>query len=416
MKYILSTIITGLLGAGLSLAALPVVSNVTSSQREGTKLVDISYDVADADNDQLKIRIEISSDGGVNYSVPAFSLTGAIGDNITPGVGKTIVWDAESDWDGEYTDEMKVKVIASDAKGLPGLEWGNEVPPGGFLMGQDGGAEGGGPSRHVNIPWSCWLSKYEITNAQYAEYLNIALSAGEIYRSGTSYVAAVAGKYSDIPEHALLIRLDDDYDIRWSVNKLSPVTGRENRPVSVTWYGALAFALHYGYDLPTTAEWEKAARGPDHDDEDEHLVYPWGNTISGGYANYDYNGDPFDYNSNSYYHEKTPVGYFDGNQTPFGPDTANGYGLYDVIGNVSEWTRTSPTSIEIYPQEENLSYLANVYGNGDSMRIHRGGYEDSSHSSVNLKIYYQASKSKSTFSTSPYSMQETGFRVIRRSN
>ena len=425
MKYTLSIIITGLLGVGLASAALPVVSNVTSSQRSGTKLVDITYDVADADNDQLKIRIEISSDGGVNYSVPAFSLTGAVGDNITPGTGKTIVWDAENDWDGEYSDEMKVKVIASDAKGLPGLEWGNEVPPGGFLMGQDGGAEGGGPSRHVNIPWSCWLSKYEITNAQYAEYLSIALSAGEVYRFGTTEMRAVAGKYSGIPADALLIRLDNDYDIRWSVNKLSPVTGRENRPVSVTWYGALAFGLHYGYDLPTTAEWEKAARGPDHDDEDEHRIYPWGDTLGGGYANYTLttsgsgNGDPYDISRYSeHYSEKTPVGYFDGNQTPFGPDTANGYNLYDVVGNVAEWTRTSPTTIETYPQEESLIYLANVYGNGDTDRICRGGYEGSGYDSsiVELQLYYQKSVDKDSFSTPSSHMQETGFRVIRRSN
>lgn len=409
-SYLLLSLLT--LGAlTTAQAALPVVSNVNSTQRSGTKLVDITYDVADDDSDPLKVRVEISSDSGANYSVPAFSLTGDIGDNVTPGTGKAIVWDAEADWDGEYSDEMRIKVIASDAQGLPGLEWGNEVPPGGFLMGQDGGEEGGGPSRHVNIPWSYWLSKYEITNAQYAEYLNIAMAAGEVYRVGTTSMKANFGIYSGIPGGSLLLNLSNDYDIRWSVNKVAPITGREDRPVSVTWYGALAFALHYGYDLPTTAEWEKAARGPDNDDENEHLVYPWGNTISGGYANYYYNGDPYDFNNQSYYREKTPVGYFDGNQTPFGPDTANGYGLYDVIGNVAEWTRTSPTSIETYPQEEDLSYSENLHG-ADGNRIHRGGYEGDS--TGYLKLYYQNSRSKSSFSTSTSSMQPTGFRVIRR--
>ena len=155
-------------------ATLPVVSNVTASQRAGTKIVDIHYDVADADGDTLKIRVEVSDDAGVHYSIPAFSLTGAIGDNIVAGTGKVIVWDASVDWDGEYSDKMRVKVIAVDGKGLPGLEWGSEVPAGGFLMGQDGGAEGTGPSRHVNIPWSYWPSKYEVTNDQYREFLNTA--------------------------------------------------------------------------------------------------------------------------------------------------------------------------------------------------------------------------------------------------
>lgn len=389
-------------------AALPVVSNISSTQRSGTKLVDITYDVADADGDPLKVRVEISSDSGANYSVPAFSLTGDIGDNVTPGTSKAIVWDAEADWDGEYSDEMRVKVIASDAQGLPGLEWGNEVPPGGFLMGQDGGEEGGGPSRHVNIPWSYWLSKYEITNAQYAEYLNIAMAAGEVYRVGTTSMKANFGIYSGIPGGSLLLNLSNTADIRWSVNKLAPITGREDRPVSVTWYGALAFALHYGYDLPTTAEWEKAARGPDHDDEDEHLIYPWGNSISGGYANYRSSGDPYDNSSGFQYYEKTPVGYFDGNQTPFGPDTANDYGLYDLIGNVAEWTRTAPTAVESYPQEESLSFSNNAHTISSNARITRGGSETDFGSSAYFTLYYQRTATRSSYSV------DNGFRVIRR--
>ena len=408
MKKTSALIIFSVLAACGAHAALPAVSNVSSSQRADSKLVDITYDVADTDGDPLKIRIEISSDGGVNYSVPAFTLTGDIGDDVTPGTSKAIVWDAEADWDGEYSDEMRVKVIASDAQGLPGLEWGNEVPPGGFLMGQDGGEEGGGPSRHVNIPWSYWLSKYEITNAQYAEYLNIAMAAGEVYREGTTSMKANFGVYSGIAGGSLLLNLSNDYDIRWSVNKLAPITGREDRPVSVTWYGALAFSLHYGYDLPTTAEWEKAARGPDHDDENEHFIYPWGNSISGGYANYYANGDPYDYNNGQLsYRAKTPVGYFDGNQTPFGPDNANDYGLYDLIGNVAEWTRTAPTSIESYPQEESLSFSGNAYTISGN-RITRGGDGSDSSSSAYFKLYYQRSATLSSYSV------DNGFRVIRR--
>ena len=55
---------------------------------------------------------------------------------------QVIVWNAGVDWDGEYSPLMRVKVIASDSRGYPGLQWGQEVPPGGFLLGQDGGAEG----------------------------------------------------------------------------------------------------------------------------------------------------------------------------------------------------------------------------------------------------------------------------------
>ena len=387
-------------GCSAAFAAVPVVSNVTSQQRAGTKFVDITYNVADADGDLLKIRIEVSSNAGTTYSVPASSLSGAVGDNITPGTGKQIVWNAGADWDGEYSPQMRVKVIASDAKGLPGLAWGNEVAAGGFLMGQDGGVEGSGPSRHVNIPWSFWLSKYEIRVDQYCEYLNIALAAGKVLRNGQTSVTSAVALFGGAPANALLLNLGDTVDIRWNVNKFEPVIGMSDRPFSVTWYGALAFAMYYGYDLPTTAEWEKAARGPNNDDEGEHLIYPWGNAITGGYANYNY---IYWYAIGGNY--KSPVGYYNGNQTPFGPNNANGYGLYDVIGNVSEWTRSLNTTIETYSQQESLLAGHNVLNT--SNKIMRGGNCRSDSSSASIWV-------RSANDPADYIYYQYGFRVIRR--
>ena len=398
---IIAAALCGWFGCSAAFAAVPVVSNVTSQQRVGTKLVDITYNVADADGDPLKIRIEVSSNAGTTYNVPASSLSGAIGDNITPGTGKQIVWNAGVDWDGEYSPQMRVKVIASDAKGLPGLAWGNEVAAGGFLMGQDGGVEGSGPSRHVNIPWSFWLSKYEIRNDQYCEYLNIALAAGKVLRNGQTSVTSAGALFSGSPNNALLLNLGDTYDIRWNVNKFEPVTGLSDRPVSVTWYGALAFAMYYGYDLPTTAEWEKGARGPNNDDEGEHQIYPWGNAISAGLANYSYSYSV----NNGNITGKSPVGYYNGNQTPFGPNNANGYGLYDVIGNVAEWTRSLDTTIETYSQQESLTASHNNLLN-TSNRLVRGGHFTSG--AAYLPIYLRYVDTPINYST------QTGFRVIRR--
>ncbi len=347
----------------------PAITNVRASQREGTKLVDIYYDAADADNDRLKVRIEISDNDGAKYSVPAFSLTGDIGEGIAPGVNKHVVWDAGTDWDGEYSDQMRVKVFAIDAQGFPGMEWGNEVPPGGFLMGQDGGTEGSGPSRHVNIPWSYWLGKYEVTAQQYCDFLNATLNLGYIKRENTTNVLATAAMPFDYAckEGALLCSTGDSKPIRWNVNKFECTTeASKNLPANVTWNGAIAFARFYGYDLPTDAEWEKAARGPGNSGAGTHSKYPWGNEMSSSYANIT---------------PQTvimPVGFYDGNQTPVGPDTANGYGLYDVIGNAPEWTLSCESDIEQYPLEESLinsihnpfqlvlrttgsSYIANTY-------------------------------------------------------
>lgn len=335
----------------------------------------IYYDAADADGDALKIRVEISDNDGAKYSVPALTFTGDIGEGVTPGANKHIVWDAGTDWDGEYSDQMRVKIYAIDAQGFPGLEWGNEIPPGGFLMGQDGGAEGSGPSKHINIPWSYWLSKYEITVGQYCDFLNAAYQAGNIYLEGTSKVRSRGSSVFEGYCNAgtLLCDIGDSYGIRWNVNNFEIVGDRANHPALVTYYGATAFARFYGYDLPTDAEWEKAARGPDNDDQDEHLCYPWGNMSSSAYANMT--------TSDSSASSMKSVGYYNGNQTPVGPDTINGYGLYDIIGNAAEWTRTSyATSVNNYETQESLTSPWNIpfrYGyNTSDSRIYRGRGSD----------------------------------------
>ena len=265
-------------------------------------------------------------------------------------MGKHIVWDAGTDWDGEYSDQMRVKVFAIDAQGFPGMEWGNEVPPGGFLMGQDGGAEGSGPSRHVNIPWSYWLGKYEVTAQQYCDFLNAALSAGIVEKMGVTGVCANASMPAEYacPDRSLLCNIGDDTPLRWNVNKFEPTTENTRYlPANVTWHGAISFARFYGYDLPTAAEWEKAARGPLTGRAGTHMKYPWGDTISPSYANI------------SPSVSVVPVGRYNGNQVPVGPDTKNGYGLYDIVGNAPEWTLSTGVDVESYPQEENLDDEAN---------------------------------------------------------
>ncbi|MBI9032232.1 SUMF1/EgtB/PvdO family nonheme iron enzyme [bacterium] len=95
----------------------PIISNITAEQaNDGSKLVDIYYDLFDANNDPCDIELLISDDNGVSYSFTPDSanLSGHIGSDITPGNNKHIIWDAGNESQDFSAENYYFKIRAED--------------------------------------------------------------------------------------------------------------------------------------------------------------------------------------------------------------------------------------------------------------------------------------------------------------
>jgi formylglycine-generating enzyme required for sulfatase activity len=209
------------------------------------------------------------------------------------------------------------------------------IPAGEFLMGLH--------NHETKVDYNYEIMVTTVTNAQYAHYLNEALADGTIkivddhvvgYYPGDEFHGyrheeeIAAGDWLHVPLSEPGLRLTRNGD------RFEAVSGYENHPmVHVTWFGAKAYCEFYDGRLPTEVEWEKAARGTD------GRSFPWGEEIERENANFYSSHDLFEKIVGGL-GDTTPVGFYngktyDGYQTL---DSASPYGLYDMAGNVWEWT------------------------------------------------------------------------------
>lgn len=216
------------------------------------------------------------------------------------------------------------------------------VSGGTFTMGRNDGDLYERPA-HTVVVKPFFIDTYEVTLEDYAKFMR-------------------ATGHAPPPELRASPTLEPVMQADWK----KPVTG-------VTWNDAQAYASWAGKRLPTEEEWEFAARGTD------GRLYPWGGKWQQGSAN-----------ANSATRSKTVVGEFKGT-SPFG--------LYDMVGNVWEWTATD---LSAYPGGS----LSPDLPPGDLKVIRGGSYESTKDFATTT---YRTGWPK----TGAKTYDQTGFRCVK---
>ena len=187
------------------------------------------------------------------------------------------------------------------------------IPAGVFMMGYSEGLDDEKPPHEVDLP-EYSIDLFEVTNAEFAAFVEATGFQTEAEQAGSSRA--------------------------WRDERAD---GEDSHPVvRVSWKDAIAYCEWAGKRLPSEAEWEKAARGA------EALIYPWGNEYVTGRAN----------GRDTGIRGTVAVGSYGDGVSP--------YGVFDMAGNVREWT-ADPGYLP-YPGNTTPSAYY-----GEELRVLRGG-------------------------------------------
>lgn len=212
------------------------------------------------------------------------------------------------------------------------------IEGGRFLMGTndwDGfGQDQEGPVQEVAVK-DFYIDRYAVTNAEFAKFVKDTGYITEAEKFGSSFVfhLLLSEEVKKMSQHVL--GTPWWYDIRgayWAKPEgpSSTFEGRENHPViHISWNDAIAYCGWAGKRLPTETEWEYAGRGGL-----EQKKYVWGDELTPGgehVSNIWQGKFPVENSEDDGYLSTAPVDSF----------KPNGYGLYNVAGNVWEWCQNN---------------------------------------------------------------------------
>lgn len=228
------------------------------------------------------------------------------------------------------------------------------VPPGCFMMGSEAGEDDEEPVEQQCFDAPFWIGFSEVTNYDYRQ----CVDAG---------ACTPPADTTDFDDTAMT----------------------EHPVVNVTWDQARIYAEWSGGRLPTEAEWEYAARGPD------GLMYPWGDDFDHALLNYCDQNCPADWQDSGFtdqFIDTSPIGYYAGG--------ASWVGAVDMSGNVREWTLSLHQSYP-YHADDGRNALDDL----SSGRVTRSG-----------SFFSEADDTRTTqrFNSDPVDhSSEVGFRIVR---